>query len=92
MFAASQFSNARVREDREERPVHVHHLAVRVAATNDVVRIPPALLALDTRRAPEWAERRDCRLRECPPNRQDVRVHLLAGRDNVISMGPKKGR
>lgn len=71
----------------------VRPMAVRVeAAISAVVRIQPALLALDSRHAPEWAARRDCRLQECLPNRQVVRVHLVAGRDNAISTGPKKGR
>lgn len=90
-FAASQFSNARVRRDREERQGLVHHLAVLVvAATNAVVRIPPAQPAVGSHRAQEWAERLDCRLQECRPNRPDAPVRRRAVRGSVISTGLKK--
>jgi hypothetical protein len=79
--------------DPADRRDPVHHLDVQVAvAMHAVVRIPPALLVPDSRRVLEWEARRDYRLRECLPSRQDAPVHLHAGRDNVISMGPKKGR
>jgi len=69
-------------------------LAVRVvaAATNAVVRIPPALLAVDSRRVQEWEALRDCRLRACRRNRPDARVGLRAVPDSVISTGLKKVR
>lgn len=90
LFAASRFSNARVREGREGRPVRVHHLAVRVAAISDVVHIPPVQPAPASLRVQEWAERRDCRLRECRPSPPDVLVRLRAVPVSVISTDLKK--
>ena len=90
MFAASQFSSVLVRQGREVLLVRDRHSAV--LAISAVVRIPPVQLAPASRLALEWAEHRDCRLRECPPNRPDVRVRLRAVRDSAINMGPKKGR
>ena len=92
-FADSQFSSVLVPQDREVlRVVRVRHLAVPVVATSAADRIPPAQHAQVSRRVQEWAERQDCRLRACRPNRPVVPVALHAAPDSVISTGLKKVR
>jgi hypothetical protein len=91
LFAASQFSNVRVREAPEGgRRVRVRHSSV--PAISAVVRIPPVQLAAVSRRVPEWAERQDYHPRECPPNQPGVQAHLRVVPDSATSTGPKKGR
>ena len=92
LFADSRFSSVLVLQGREVRQVPVRLLAVQVAGISAVVHIPPAQPVRDSRRVQEWAERRDCLLRECRPNQPDVQARLRAGQDSVINTGPKKAR
>lgn len=89
-FVASPSSSVLVPQDREELRVRVRHSTV--PAISDVVHIPPVQPAQASRRVQEWAEHRDCHLRECPPNQLDVRERLRAVQDSVISTGLKKVR
>lgn len=89
-FADSLSSRDPARQDRVALRVRARNLAG--PANSAVVRIRPAPRAVDSRRVLEWAEHRDCRLRECRPNRPADRERLHGVRDSAISTGLKKAR
>lgn len=89
-FAGSLSSRDLARQDWVALRVRVRNLTG--PANNAVVRIRPAPRAVDSRRVREWAEHRDCRLRECRPNRLAGRERLHDAQDSAISTGLKKAR